>query len=123
MADKIITILGLSFKPNTDDVRDSTSIKIATLLIEKGAKIKSYDPQAMENAKEILPEIHYCSSFKEACEKSEAIIIATEWNEFRALDFNKIKNDIKNPIIFDLRNIYNKNDFEILGLEYYGIGK
>ena len=123
MADKIITILGLSFKPNTDDVRDSTSIKIASLLIEKGAKIKSYDPQAMENAKEILPEIHYCSSFKEACEKSEAIIIATEWNEFRALDFNKIKNDIKNPIIFDLRNIYNKNDFEVLGLEYYGIGK
>ena len=123
MADKTITILGLSFKPNTDDVRDSTSIKIASLLIEKGAKIKSYDPQAMENAKEILPEIHYCSSFKEACEKSEAIIIATEWNEFRALDFNKIKNDIKNPIIFDLRNIYNKNDFEILGLEYYGIGK
>ena len=120
---KIITILGLSFKPNTDDVRDSTSMKIASLLIEKGAKIKSYDPQAMKNAKEILPKIHYCSSFNEACTESDAIIIATEWNEFRALDFNKIKNNIKNPIIFDLRNIYNKNDFEILGLEYHGVGK
>ncbi len=123
LANKIITILGLSFKPNTDDVRESTSIKIASLLINLGVQIKSYDPQAMNNAKKILPNIEYCLSISDACKESDAIIIATEWNEFRALDFNKIKNHIKRPIIFDLRNIYNQNDFEKLDLEYHGIGK
>ena len=121
--DKIFTILGLSFKPNTDDVRDSTSIIIAESLYNKGAKIKAYDPQGMENAKQILSNINYSKSIKDACVNSDAIIIATEWNEFRALNFKMIKQKMNSQIIFDLRNIYNKDEITKLGFIYYGIGK
>ena len=118
-----MSILGLSFKPNTDDVRDSTSLFIAESLKLKGAFIKTYDPKAMENAKKILPDLHYCDSINEACKNVDAVIIATEWNEFRTLDFNKIKKQMNQFIIFDLRNIYNKKELIDLEFEYYGIGK
>ena len=121
--DKTFAILGLSFKPNTDDVRDSISMTIAKLLNNKGAKIKAYDPQGMQNAKLILPQLDYCSSIKEACKKVDAIIIATEWNDFRALDFKELKKQMNKAIIFDLRNIYNKEELLKLDFEYYGIGK
>jgi UDPglucose 6-dehydrogenase len=121
--DKTFSILGLSFKPNTDDVRDSTSIIIAEHLYKKGAVIKAYDPKAMENAKEVLPSIHYSNSISESCIGVDAIIIATEWNEFRALNFKLLKEQMKDAIIFDLRNIYNKDELTILGFIYYGIGK
>ena len=120
---KTFAILGLSFKPNTDDVRDSTSMIIAESLYNKEAIIKAYDPQAMTNAKNNLSQLIYCTSVTEACKDIDAIIIATEWNEFRALDLKELKKQIKNPIIFDLRNIYNKNELINLGFEYYGIGK
>ena len=121
--DKIFSILGLSFKPNTDDVRDSTSIIIAEHLYKKGAVVKAYDPKAMKNAKEVLPNIHYSNSIGESCIGVDAIIIATEWNEFRALNFKLLKEQMKDCIIFDLRNIYNKNELTILGFVYHGIGK
>ena len=89
----------------------------------KGAKIKAYDPQGMQNAKLILPQLDYCSSIKEACKKVDAIIIATEWNDFRALDFKELKKQMNKAIIFDLRNIYNKEELLKLDFEYYGIGK
>ena len=117
------SILGLSFKPNTDDVRDSTSIMIAESLHKEGAVIKAYDPQAMENAKEVLPNIHYSDSVHESCIGVHAIIIATEWNEFRALNFKLLKEQMKDYIIFDLRNIYNKDELTNLGFVYHGIGK
>ena len=120
---KTFAILGLSFKPNTDDVRDSTSLIIAKSLFDKGAIIKTYDPQAMENAKIIFPELNYCNSVNEACKEADAIIIATEWNEFRALNLKDIKKQMKTAIIFDLRNIYNKEELINLEFEYYGIGK
>ena len=123
VSDKTFAILGLSFKPNTDDVRDSTSMIIAKSLLDKNAKIQTYDPQAINNAKKILPNLNYCNSVKEACEGVDAIIIATEWNEFRALDLKELKKHMKRPIIFDLRNIYNKDDLVNLNFEYYGIGK
>jgi UDPglucose 6-dehydrogenase len=118
-----ISLLGLSFKPNTDDVRDSTSLKIAKLLQAKGLVIKSYDPEAMDNAKKENTELQLCDSAYEACEDSKAIIIGTEWNEFRALDFLKIKGSSKNLVIFDLRNIYNSKEIKDLGFQYFGTGK
>jgi UDPglucose 6-dehydrogenase len=120
---KIFSILGLSFKPNTNDVRDSISLKIANMLIKKGTQVKSFDPKAMTEAKKILPEVIYCNSIKEVCKDADGLIIATEWNEFRALDFKAIKEVMKNPIIFDLHNIYNKEELVNLNFEYHGIGK
>ena len=133
MADKIMsksklrkgetaTILGLSFKPNTDDIRDSTSIKIAKILDQKGIKIKSYDPEAMSNAKKENPFLVSCDNAYIACEESKAIIIGTEWNEFRALDLKKIINNKNNLCIFDLRNIYNPKELKQLGFDYFGTG-
>ncbi len=118
-----IGFLGLSFKPNTDDIRESTSMKIATLLQEKNIKIKCYDPSAMENAKLKNNKLLFFNSAYEACDGVSAIIIGTEWNEFRALNFNKIFKNIKEPIIFDLRNIYKTDEMVKQGFTYYGIGK
>ena len=118
-----VSLLGLSFKPNTDDVRDSTSLKIAKLLQDKGIIVKSYDPEAMDHAKKENTELNLCNIAYEACEDTKAIIIATEWNEFRALDFLKIKESSKNLVIFDLRNIYNSKEIKDLGFQYFGTGK
>ncbi|MDC1047672.1 UDP-glucose/GDP-mannose dehydrogenase family protein [Alphaproteobacteria bacterium] len=118
-----ISLLGLSFKPNTDDIRDSTSLKIAKLLQDQGIVIKSYDPEAMDNAKKENTKLQLCDSAYEACEDTKAIIIGTEWNEFRALDFLKIKEISKNLVIFDLRNIYNPKEIKDLGFQYFATGK
>ena len=119
----VIALFGLSFKPNTDDIRESTSLKIANYLIEKGIKINCYDPVAMNNSKKKYPILNYCKSAYDACQNVDGIIFGTEWNEFRALNFKKIKELVKNPVIFDLRNIYNASEIEKQGFEYYGIGK
>ena len=118
-----VGLLGLSFKPNTDDVRDSTSLKIAKLLQDMGIFVKAYDPEAMDNAKKENTELQLFDSAYEVCEDTKAIIIGTEWNEFRALNFLKIQKSSKNLIIFDLRNIYNAKEIEELGLQYFGTGK
>ena len=118
-----VSLLGLSFKPNTDDVRDSTSLKIAKLLQNKGIVVKSYDPEAMDNAKKENTELQLCETAYEACEDTNALIIGTEWNEFRALDFLKIKESSNNLVIFDLRNIYNAKEIKDLGFQYFGTGK
>ena len=118
-----LTILGLSFKPNTDDIRDSTSIIIAKKLLQKGVKLKTYDPKAMLNVKKEMSELLICENAYEACEQSNGLIIATEWNEFRALDLQRVKSLLVQPVIFDLRNIYNPSEISTLGIEYFGIGK
>ena len=115
--------MGLSFKPNTDDVRDSTSMKIASNLFEKGYNVQCYDPKAMNNAKKENSNLIFFNSAYEACEGASAIIIGTEWNEFRALNFKKISKNLKEKIIFDLRNIYIPEDLKELGFKYYGTGK
>ena len=117
-----VSLLGLSFKPNTDDIRDSTSLKIVKLLQNEGITIKSYDPEAMDNAKKENAELILCRNAYEACEDTKAIIIGTEWNEFRALDFVKIKGSADNLIIFDLRNIYNAKELRDIGFQYFGTG-
>ena len=118
-----VSLLGLSFKPNTDDVRDSTSLKIAKLLQDKDIVVKAYDPEAMDNAKQENSKLQLYNSAYEACEDTKAVIIGTEWNEFRALDFLKIKGSSKNLVIFDLRNIYNSKEIKDLGFQYFGTGK
>ena len=118
-----LTMLGLSFKPNTDDIRESTSIKIANLLNEKGYQIKCYDPEAMENVKNEKYNFHFYNTAIEACRDTNAIIIGTEWNEFRALNLIDIGKIVNEKIIFDLRNIYNKDEVIKIGYKYYGTGK
>ena len=119
----VITFLGLSFKPNTDDIRDSSSIKLANYLFENGYQIYCFDPVAMDNAKKEFNHFRYFESAFDACNNTNAIIIGTEWNEFRALNFSEISKIVKTKKIFDLRNIYNALELEKLGFKYYGTGK
>jgi UDPglucose 6-dehydrogenase len=120
--DKKITVLGLTFKPNTDDMRDSPAIAIVQTLLDGGAKITGYDPEGMSNAKSIMPEIDYATDPYSAAENSDAIVIVTEWNQFRALDFDRIRKQMNAPVLVDLRNIYRKQEVQKHGFEYHGIG-
>lgn len=120
---KTIAILGLSFKPDTDDMREAPSIGIVAKLQEEGAKIRAYDPQAMEVAKKILPDITYCDTPYQAVEDSDALIIITEWDEFKNLDLVKIKKLLKQPVIIDGRNIFDPSRMKELGFSYHGVGR
>ena len=119
----VLSFLGLSFKPNTDDIRESTSIKLASYLLKKGYKINCFDPIAIDSSKKLFTEFKYFNSAFESCQNTDAIVIGTEWNEFRALNFSKIGKIVKVKKIFDLRNIYDASELEKLGFEYYGTGK
>jgi UDPglucose 6-dehydrogenase len=119
---KNIGILGLSFKPNTDDMRLAPSIYIIRELQREGAKIKAYDPEGMEKAKEIL-NIEYCKDSYEAAKDADALVICTEWNEFKELDLKKINSLLKNPIIIDGRNIFNPEEMKEEGFSYFSIGR
>lgn len=123
LKNKQIGILGLSFKPDTDDMRDAPSIPIINGLKKDGAKIKTYDPIAMENAKKIIKGITFCSNAYEAAEDSDILIIVTEWNEFKKLDLVKVKNLMKKPVILDGRNIYDPQEVRQLGFSYLGVGR
>mgnify|MGYP001284496606 FL=1 len=119
----VLSFLGLSFKPNTDDIRDSSSIKLANYLFENGYQINCFDPIAMDNTKKEFNHFRYFDTAFDACNNANAIIIGTEWNEFRALNFLEISKIVKTKKIFDLRNIYNALELEKLGFKYYGTGK
>lgn len=120
---KQIGILGLSFKPETDDMRESPAVDIIKSLLKRGAKIRAYDPVAMDEAKHCLPEIEYASDEYDAIRDADALVIATEWNQFRALDMDKVKQLLKAPKIADLRNIYEPQDMFELGFDYVGVGR
>ncbi len=121
--EKTIGILGLSFKPNTDDIRDSASLEIIHLLMNEGAHIQAYDPQAMENASAVLKKVKLCETPYEVAEKADALLLATEWNEFKQLDFNAIKSQMRSPIILDGRNLWDGNALKSMGFTYMGIGR
>ena len=124
LKNKKIAILGLAFKPNTDDIREAPSIKIIQLLLNLGAEIQSYDPEAMENVKEILGnKIQYMEDPYKAVTDSSAFLLITEWNEFREMDLLEVKKLMKEPIIFDGRNIYDPKEIRKLGFVYHGIGR
>ena len=123
LKEKQIGILGLSFKQNSDDIRESSSIDIIKILLREGAKIKCFDPLAMENAKKILPDIIYCDNEYEVAEGSDCLVIVTEWNQFRNLDLLRIKKLLKTPILIDLRNLYEPEKVKELGFVYKGVGR
>ncbi|OGG12173.1 UDP-glucose 6-dehydrogenase [Candidatus Gottesmanbacteria bacterium RBG_13_45_10] len=121
---KTIAILGLSFKPDTDDMREAPSIHIIGELMKKGASISAYDPVAMENGKKVLPKgIVYAGSAYEAVQGADAVAILTEWNEFRQLDLVRLAKALKSSVLFDGRNIYEPSFVKHLGFIYYGIGR
>jgi len=120
---KTFGIWGLAFKPHTDDLREAVSKVILKKLIDAGAKIRAFDPIAASNAKKEFPEVDYVDNPYAATKDVDALLIVTEWPEFGELDLSKIKDNMKTPIIFDGRNIYNRKDVEKLGFEYFGIGR
>lgn len=121
--DKTIGILGISFKPDTDDIRESPSIYIMKKLLENGAHIKAYDPKAMENAKKVLPNVEYCNTPYEVAHNADALLIITEWEEFKNLDYAKIKQLMRQSVVLDGRNILNPEQIRKLGFIYRSIGR
>jgi UDPglucose 6-dehydrogenase len=120
---KKIAVLGLAFKPNTDDIRDAPSIFILNRLIEEGAKARAYDPVAMENAKAVLPKVSFSKDPYSAAKGAHALVIVTEWNEFRNLELHRIKKLLKEPYFFDLRNIYEPARMKEEGFKYFCVGR
>ena len=120
---KTIAILGLAFKPETDDMREAPSVDIIRGLLKSGARVRAYDPVAMTAAAQVLPEIIYASDEYEAVTDADALVFVTEWNQFRALDMSRIRDLMKSPRIADLRNIYDPELMRELGFEYTGVGR
>jgi UDPglucose 6-dehydrogenase len=120
---KTIGVLGLAFKPNTDDMREAASVELIKALTERGAHVKAYDPVAMEAAETIMPEALYCATAYDVAKSADALLLVTEWNEFKQLDFEKIKRLMRQPIMLDGRNIYDPNDMAERGFTYRGVGR
>jgi UDPglucose 6-dehydrogenase len=120
---KTIAVLGLTFKPETDDMRDSPAISIIQTMKDAGAAIKAYDPEGMENAKKLIEGITFSDSAYDAAEGADAVVIITEWNAFRALDLERLKTIMKSPVLVDLRNIYRKDEVARYGFTYTCIGR
>ncbi|MDY6874894.1 MAG: UDP-glucose/GDP-mannose dehydrogenase family protein [Chloroflexota bacterium] len=121
---KTVGVMGLSFKPNTDDMRDAPSVEIVRLLLYEGAQVKAYDPEAMENARRILGDsITYCNDPYEVAEGADALMLVAEWNEFKQLDMEHIKELMRQPVLMDGRNIYDPQRMRELGFTYRGMGR
>ncbi len=120
---KTVAVLGLTFKPNTDDMRDSPAIAVIQALQDAGAKVKAFDPEGTEQAKLVLDNIEYCEGPYQAIEGADALAIVTEWDEFRALDLPRVKSLLNEPILIDLRNIYNPAEVVAQGFRYTSIGR
>jgi UDPglucose 6-dehydrogenase len=120
---KTIGILGLSFKPNTDDIRESSSIEIIQGLLAMEAKVRAFDPAAMEEAKVVFPHLGFGVDAYDVATGADALVLVTEWNQFRRLDLQRIKNLMKSPIFIDLRNVYEPNLMKRLGFSYCGLGR
>jgi UDPglucose 6-dehydrogenase len=118
-----IGLLGLAFKPNTDDMRDAPSIDIAAALIEAGAKVRGYDPVARETAAPLMPGVEICDEVYEMADGCDALVVVTEWNEFKQLDLQKVKSLLKSPVIYDGRNIYDPTVMKEMGFNYKSIGR
>jgi UDPglucose 6-dehydrogenase len=121
--DKTVAILGVTFKPNTDDIREAPSLEIVPALQDAGAKIRAFDPEGMNNARQVLKDVTWCESAYEAAEGAQAVVIITEWNEFRALDLERMKELMASQVMVDLRNIYNPDEMAAAGFKYCGVGR
>jgi len=120
---KSVAVLGLTFKPNTDDMREAPSLAIIQGLVDAGARVRAYDPQGMEAAKAMLPPIEFADGSYAAAEGTDCVVIVTEWNEFRSLDFGRLKAGMTSPVLVDLRNIYDPEEVERSGFAYHGVGR
>lgn len=120
---KTVAVLGLTFKPNTDDMRDSPAISIIQTLQDAGATIRAHDPEGTEQAQKVLSDVNYCASPYEALEGSDGAVIVTEWDAFRALDLDRVKSLLSSPVLVDLRNIYPREQVEAAGFHYYAVGR
>jgi UDPglucose 6-dehydrogenase len=122
LREKTIGVLGLAFKPNTDDMRFAPSIDIINALVREGARIRAFDPQAMEKARKVLPDIAYCTRAEEVADEADLLAVVTEWPEFRKLDLADLKRRMRLPIICDGRNLFERSAVEKLGFTYVGVG-
>jgi len=120
---KTLAILGLAFKPNTDDMRDSPAVEIIQGLMKSGAKIRAYDPAAMSEAGKILKDITYCNDAFETVRDADAVVLLTEWNEFRNLDLEHLRKSLRQPVFIDLRNVYDEQRMNRAGFRYIGVGR
>ncbi|HEY5606756.1 MAG TPA: UDP-glucose/GDP-mannose dehydrogenase family protein [Alphaproteobacteria bacterium] len=120
---KTVAVLGLTFKPNTDDMRDSPSLAIVPALQRAGARVRAFDPQGMKEAKHLLPGIDMCTDAYDALKGADAVVIVTEWNEFRQLDFARARTLMKAPVMVDLRNIYDPAELAAAGFDYWSVGR
>ena len=120
---KVVGLLGLSFKPNTDDMRDAPAIDIANSLLNSGARVRGYDPVAMEIARSVMPGVELFENPYEMANGCDALMVITEWNEFKNLDLAQIRDSMRQPMIFDGRNIYDPADMKALGFHYRGLGR
>ena len=123
-AGKSIAVLGLTFKPETDDMRDAPSLSILPPLLEKGARIKAHDPKGMDEARGLLPsEIEFCDDIYRTLEGVDALVLMTEWNAYRGLDLERVKGCMRGRTFVDLRNVYEPDDMTALGFDYFGVGR
>jgi UDPglucose 6-dehydrogenase len=122
--DRVIAVLGLAFKPNTDDMREAKSVEVVRRLLEAGAAIRAYDPVAMPNARELLPSsVVFCESPYEAAEGADGVALVTEWNEFKFLNLERLRGVMRRPVIFDGRNLWEPERMRRLGFEYHSVGR
>jgi len=116
-------VLGLTFKPDTGDMREAPSIPLVTGLLDMGAKVRAHDPVGMEQARRELPDIEYCDDPYECARGADIMVIVTEWAQFRALDLARLKKEMAGSIVIDLRNIYNPQEMQVCGFIYEGVGR
>jgi UDPglucose 6-dehydrogenase len=122
--DKVVAVLGLAFKPNTDDMREAKSVEVIERLVGAGARVRAYDPVAMVNAGKLLPAaVEYCNSAYEAAAQADAVVLVTEWNEFKFLNLERLRGLMRRPIVVDGRNLWEPERMRRLGFEYYSIGR
>jgi UDPglucose 6-dehydrogenase len=121
--EKVIGVLGLSFKPNTDDIREAPALEVIHLLENEGAIVQAYDPQAMAAARKVLNRVKLCENPYAVAEGADALVLATEWNEFKQLDFTRIHQLMRRPVIMDGRNLWDSGQIRALGFKYYGVGR
>jgi len=120
---RVIGLLGLAFKPNTDDLRDAPSLDIARVLIAAGAEVRAYDPAAMARARDLLPQVEYSADAYALADGADGVVLVTEWSEFRQLDLGRLKASMRKPVMIDGRNIYDPAMMRGLGFTYRGIGR
>jgi UDPglucose 6-dehydrogenase len=118
-----VAVLGLTFKPNTDDMREAPSLALIAALQDQGAKVRAYDPAGMANARLLLPDVTYCDGPYAAAERADALVIMTEWEQFRALDLARLKQVMKRPVLVDLKNVYRTDDVKRAGFTYANVGR